>query len=177
MKRMYLYLFILSISVFMGSCIKNERALLLNEIYAEFDATVMNTPITGQIYPVLTRVPVYGAAVVAANPSITRTSGVVKFRVNLVGAQQTTDQVLAYRAVVTPILPAGVVSATIGTHYTITGTITIPANSSYGEAVVTVLNTGISSATSVGVVLELVGNGTVKPRENYKFLGLQISQI
>lgn len=175
MKRI-LFLIVLAFPVFLGSCIKNDPITLAGELYVEFDATVLNTPLTGRTYPVLTRVPAYGAAVVGTNPSITRASGAIRFRVNLVGAQQSTDQVIAFRAVATPTLPAGVAAAASGTHYTITGTITIPANSSFGEATVTVVNPGVSSATPVGLVLELVGNETVKPSENYKFLGIQISQ-
>jgi hypothetical protein len=174
MKRI-LFLIVLAFPVFLGSCIKNDPITLEGEVYVEFDATVLNTPLTGRTYPVLTRVPAYGAAVVGTNPSITRASGAIKFRVNLVGAQQSTDQVITFKAVTAPTLPTGVVAATSGTHYTITGTLTIPANSSFGEATVTVVNPGVSSATPVGLVLELVGNETVKPSENYKFLGVQIS--
>lgn len=175
MKRILFFL-ILAFPVFLGSCIKNSPVTIGNELFVEFDATVMNTPITGQTYPVLSRVPVYGAAVVGTNPAITRASGTVKFRVNLVGAQQSTDQVIAFKAVATPTLPAGVAAAVSGTHYTVTGTITIPANSSFGEATVTIVNPGVSSATPVGLVLELTGNETVKPSANYRFLGIQISQ-
>ena len=177
MKRNFLFLVVLSMSVLLGSsCIKNDL-VTVNDLVVEFDATVYNTPITGQIYPVLTRVPVYGASVVAANPSITRASGSIKFRVNLVGAQQSTDQAIKFKAVATPVLPAGVAAAAASTHYTITGTVVIPANTSFGEAVVTIVNPGVSSATPVGLVLELEGNETVKPSANYKFLGMQISQL
>lgn len=176
MKRILFFL-ILAIPVFLGSCIKNSPVTIGNELYVEFDATVLNTPITGQTYPVLRNVPVYGAAVVpASNPAITRASGTVKFRVNLVGAQQSTDQVIGFKAVATPVLPAGVAAAVSGTHYTVTGTVTIPANSSFGEVTVTIVNPGVSSATPVGLVLELTGNETVKPSANYRFLGIQISQ-
>ena len=176
MKRNFLFLVILSMTVLLGSsCIKNDL-VTVKDLVVEWDATVLNTPLTGQTYPVLTRVPAYGAAVVAANPSITRASGVIKFRVNLVGAQQSTDQSIKFKAVATPVLPAGVAAAATGTHYTITGTVVIPANTSFGEVEVRVVNPGVSSATPVGLVLELEGNETVKPSQNYKFLGMQISQ-
>ena len=177
MKRNFLFLVVLSMSVLLGSsCIKNDL-VTVNDLVVEFDATVLNTPLTGQTYPVLTRVPAYGAAVVGSNPAINRAAGAVKFRVNLVGAQQSTDQSIKFKVVSTPVLPAGVAAAASGTHYTVTGTVVIPANTSYGEAIVTIVNPGVSSATPVGLVLELEGNETVKPSFNYRFLGLQISQL
>jgi hypothetical protein len=159
-----------------SSCIKNDPVTIASNKYVEFDATVLNTPITGQVYPVLTRVPAYGASVVSSNPTISRTSGAVKFRVNLVGPQQPTDQTINYRVVATPSLPSGVSPAVAGTHYNTGTSFVIPANSSFGEITINVVNTGVSSTTPVGLVLELLGNDAVKPSENYKFLGVQISQ-
>jgi len=176
MKRNIISLAVVTTMLFFSSCIKQDLVTIGGDIVAEFDATVLNTPLTGQAYPVLNRVPAYGAAVVSTNPAITRSSGAIKFRVNLVGAQQSSDQTLTFKAVASPVLPAGVAAAVAGTHYTISGTIIIPANKSFGEATINVINPGVSSATPVGLVIELEGNETVKPSQNYKFLGIQISQ-
>lgn len=176
MKRNHLYLFVIALSFFFTSCIKNEGVVFKDKLYVEFDATVLNTPLTGQLYPVLTRVPTYGAAVSPANPSITRASGTIKFRVNLVGAQQSTDQVIKFKAVSGATIPTTAAQADAGTHYSITGNVTIPANKSFGEVEITVINPGVSSTTPRAFVIELEGNGTVLPSENYKRLGIQIAQ-
>jgi hypothetical protein len=176
MKQKFIFLLAIFGTFILSSCTKNDPVTIGSEKYVEFDATVLNTPITGQVYPVLTRVPAYGASVVAANPTISRTSGAVKFRVNLVGVQQATDQTINYRIVASPVLPAGVSPAVAGTHYNTGTSFVIPANSSFGEITINVLNPGVSSTTPVGLVVELLGNDLVKPSENYKFLGVQINQ-
>lgn len=175
MKSRFLYFLLVSALFTVTSCIKNDP-ITVAEPVVEFDATVLNTPLTGKTYPVLTRVPGYGAAVTTTNPSVTRASGTIKFRVNLVGRQQTSDQEIKYKVVTAPTLPAGVAEAVAGTHFSVTGTFTIPANSSFGELVVNVINPGTPSTTPVGLVLELEGGSNAKPSENYKLLGIQISQ-
>jgi hypothetical protein len=176
MKKNIGYAAILFMLVAFTSCIKNDGPTGAALMVAEFDAAVLNTPLTGQKYPVLQRVPKYGAAAAAADPLIARTSGTIKFRVNLVGAQQPTEQTLNIKVVASPILPMGVDPAVAGTHFTVPATMVIPANSSFGEVTVTILDPGVSSATPVGFVIEIEGNGTVKPSENYKLLGVRISQ-
>jgi hypothetical protein len=64
-----------------------------------------------------------------------------------------------------------------GTHFNTTGTVTIPANSSFGEVEVQVLNPGVSSTISRDVVLEILATDNVKPSENDKFLGFRISEL
>jgi hypothetical protein len=108
--------------------------------------------------------------VAAADPLITRASGTIRFRVNLIGAQQTTAQTINYSVV------AASTTAVSGTHFTIPGTLTIPANSSFGEAVINVLNPGVSSATPVNLVLEVTGNSTIKAATELNKIGLVISQ-
>jgi hypothetical protein len=66
-------------------------------------------------------------------------------------------------------------TAVSGTHYTVPATVTIPANTSYGILPVTVLNPGATSG-SVDLVLQIDGNETVKPSENFKKLGIRIAQ-
>jgi hypothetical protein len=178
MKKNIGYAAILFMLVAFTSCIKNDGPTGSAQIVAEFDAAVLNTPLTGQKYPMLQRVPKYGSAVASGttDPAITRTSGNIKFRVNLVGPQQPTDQTLNIKVVASPALGTGVDPAVAGTHFTVPATMVIPANSSYGEVTITIIDPGASSATPVGFVIEIEGNGTVKPSENYKFLGVRISQ-
>jgi len=179
MRKIFLSILMLfSIGALFTSCIKQyDKAIAADTNQIEFDATVWNTPLSGQIYPVLVRVPTYGAAVSSANPSITRASGAIKFRVNFIGAQQSTAQTITYKLVSAPVLPAGVSAAVLGTHFSTSGTCVIPANSSFGEITITVINPGVSSTTPVGLVLELVGNDLIKPSANYRFLGVQVSQL
>jgi Domain of unknown function (DUF4843) len=170
MKRIKNLLLVIPVLLFaMSSCIENPPVVYTGSV-AEFDATVWNAPATGVTYPILTRVAGYGRAVsTTTDPLITRTSGAIKFRVNLVSAQFAADQVLNVSVV------ADKTTAISGTHYTVPATVTIPANSSFGEVTVTVLNPGATSG-SVDLVLQIDGNETVKPNENFKKLGIRIAQ-
>jgi hypothetical protein len=107
----------------------------------------------------------------ATDPLITRASGTIRFRVNLIGAQQATQQTLNFSVVATGT------TAVSGTHFTIPGTIVIPANSSFGEAVVNVINPGVTSATPVTLVLEVTGNSLIKGATELNKIGIQISQL
>lgn len=162
------------------SCIKQNEPLLGSESVVEFDATVLNTPLTGQTYPVLSRVPAYGAAVSNARPAITRTSGEIKFRVNLVGAQSSTDRSIGINVVANPVLPVNSLGESMpaaqeGVHFTVPDQVVIPANSSFGEVTVTILDPGASTG-SRGLVLELTPATSLTPSNNYKYLGISISQ-
>ncbi len=170
MKKLVLSTFILIATLFtMVGCIK-QNTLTIKELQVEFDAASWNARGAGVTWPVLTRVPPYGMPVAAADPLITRASGTIRFRVNLIGAQQSTAQTINYSVV------AASTTAVSGTHFTIPGTITIPANSSFGEAVVNILNPGVSSATPVNLVLEVTGNSLIKPATEINKIGLVISQ-
>lgn len=170
MKRIINLIFVIHVLLFgLSSCIENEPIVFTGSV-AEFDATVWNNPATGLTYPILTRVAGYGRPVsTTADPLITRTSGDIRFRVNLVSAQFDTDQVLNVSVVTDGT------TAVAGTHYTVPTTVTIPANSSFGEVTVTVLNPGASSG-SRDLILQIDGNDTVKPNENFKRLGIRIAQ-
>ena len=160
-----------------SSCIKNAPKLLEDTVI-EFDATVLNTPATGRTYAILTRVPTYGAAVAAANQTITRGSGTIRFRVNIVGPQTSADRTFTYKVadVATNTAPTSTLLAEAGTHYTTPGSFIIAANSSFGEVVINIVNPGTANATPRVLILELVGNPEVPASVNYKFLGIQISQ-
>ena len=169
MRKYFNIIFSLSLVLFFSSCIKNDNQVFTGSL-VEFDATVLNSPAVGKTYPLLTRVPVGGTAVNTGNPSISRTSGLIKFRVNLVGRQRSSDQTINYTVV------AAESTAVSGTHFTTPGSFLIPANSSFGEVTVNVLNTGVSSTTPVDLVLELMNSGDVNASANYRFLGIRIAQ-
>jgi hypothetical protein len=151
-------------------CIKQDN-ILIKELQVEFDAASWNARGAGVTYPIITRLPPYGMPLAATDPLITRASGTIRFRVNLIGAQQATQQTLNFSVVATGT------TAVSGTHFTIPGTIVIPANSSFGEAVVNVINPGVTSATPVTLVLEVTGNSLIKGATELNKIGIQISQL
>jgi hypothetical protein len=86
-----------------------------------------------------------------------------------VGAQRATATAVTYQVVATGT------TAVSGTHFTTTGTATIPANSSFGEVEIQILNPG-STTTSRDLVLELTGAADLPPSANEKGLGIRIAQ-
>lgn len=173
-NKLYIILFGLLSIAFTG-CIENEDPVWTGS-QVEFDAAIYNAPALSKTFPILTRVPGYGRAVNAtatnagaADPVINRTSGTVTVYVNLIGRHLTADQTLALS-----VVPEET-TAVSGVHYTIPAEVTIPANSSVAQVPVTILNPG-PSATPVVLVLQLDGNGTITPSENYKRVGMSIAQ-
>lgn len=160
------------VGMIFSSCIKNDDIIFTGSV-VEFDAAVYNANSTGVTYPILTRLPGYGRAAITsgatADPSITRTSGAIKFRVNLVGRQRSTPQVIG-------VSVDAASTALSGVHYSVPATVTIPANSSFGELTVTVINTGVSSTTARVLVLDLQGNGEIGASANDRRLGISIAQ-
>lgn len=183
MKKLIVYVLMLPL-VFSVGCIKNDHKIFNGQEVVEFDATVLNSPTLGVTFPLMTRVPAYGAAATTSNPLIARTSGVIKFRVNLVGRHSSSNQNMTYKIVTADFssvldIPSGTgarLPAVSGTHFTATGTYMIPAGSSFGEVEITILNPGTSSTTQRYLVIELEGNGTFGASANFKRMGIQISQ-
>lgn len=176
MKKYSFLFYIGLVSLFLTSCIKEEDKTFTGNPVVEFDATVFNSVAVGYTYPILIRATGYGRGVATSDPSITRTSGTVKLRVNLVGAQRSADEVITYRVMTEAVPTAPNVLATSGTHYTTGNTVTIPANSSFGEVTINILNTGVSSTVSTELHLELVGSTNVKASANYKKVAIRIAQ-
>lgn len=181
-KKYNLFLILLLIGS-LSSCLKDNE-IKYEGNFVEMDAAVYTANSAGQTYPIITRLPQYGQPIISANiaatatqpailadPLITRASGTIKFRVNLVGRQKSTATVIGYT-----IFATGT-TAVSGTHYTTGSTISIPANSSYGEIEVQILNTGTSSTTVRDLVLELTGASDLPPSENEKRVGIRISQL
>lgn len=172
MERIKFVAIITLIAFGLSSCFE-ENEPLWKETVVEFDAAVNNAKTGTLTYPRLTRVPKFGKSVVSTgtsqDPVITRTSGQIQFRVNLVGAHRPEDTTLGYTVF------AGETTAVQGVHYNISGSVVIPANESYGLVTVDILNNG-PSATAVDLVLELTGADGVPVSENYKRIGLRIAQ-
>ncbi|KQC01032.1 hypothetical protein [Pedobacter sp. Hv1] len=99
------------------------------------------------------------------------TPGVANVTVQLVGHQSTSPTEISYAIATTG-------TGVNGTDYTIAGTankITIPANSSSANIVVTAIPANIPTGTKT-VVLTLLGNSTIGVSANYKTFTLSITQ-
>jgi hypothetical protein len=170
MKRLFILTSILSI-VLLGSCIKNENPVFESAV-VEFDAAAYNANASGQIFPILTRVPGYGRPASTADPLLSRNSpGIKKFRVNLIGAQLPTPTKVFYQTF------AGT-TATEDVHYKkLSGEVTIPANSSFGEIEIEILNPGANTPATRDLNLLLTGGANgVTSSTNYRIISLRIAQ-
>ena len=169
--RKLLSIVIITAIVLLSSCIKNHLTVWTGA-QVELDAATWNSNAVGLVYPIVKRVPAYGAAVNANNSPtlLTRTTASFQLRVNLVGPQQSQDIPITYR-----VSPEPTNTAVQGVHYAaLSGTGVIPKNSSFGYITITPLNPGATSG-SVVLVIELL-NSTVKVNPNYNKVGLSIAQ-
>ncbi|GAA4320539.1 hypothetical protein [Flaviaesturariibacter amylovorans] len=203
MKRLYLGISSLVLALGLFSCIKEEETLFTDTL-VEFDAAVMNTnnaytpskdTILGRIpdankldsiaFPFLVRQPPIGRAAAAADPAITRTSGNVRLRINLVGATRRTATTVNIAKVpqsgytliglATNLNPNA--EAVEGTHYgPLPTTVTIPADSSFGYLDIPILNTGMASTVARELALRITGATEARPNRNYSYIGIRISQ-
>ena len=176
--RKLLLVFIAFIAFAATSCIENEEIVFKGEL-VELDAATWNANTTGKDYPILSRVPGENRVLLTSDPVISRTSGVIKLRVNLVGAHIDTDQEINYQVVPNESFVSGTTNAqpaVEGTHFRTGRKLTIPANSSFGYIEVEILNPGTALDTQKLIVIELQGNDRVKPSENEKRVGLMIAK-
>ncbi len=172
MKKFGIYFLIISfLSLLISSCIKNEEVLFSDSL-VEMDAATWNANSVGVTYPILTRQPAAGRAsssTFASDSIITRRSGTIRLRVNLVGAHKTTDTEVTYT-----VDPSS--TAIAGTHFTaLPGKVTIPAKSSFGFIEVQILNPGPTTGTR-DLIITLTGGAGVSVNTNYSTVGLRISQ-
>ncbi len=193
MKKI-LSLTIIAATLFLSSCIKNEP-VLLKDIKAEFDATAYNSNAAGLTYPIIGRIPGYGRVANTTDSTLRRLSQTVRIRVNLVGAQSSKPETVGYELFTSPIttfaMPAtiagqtpsaaagalAVTDAVPGTHHaTLSGTLTIPANSSFGFLDLVVINPSATAGSGRFVGLRLNDKGSIKASVNYSQLGLVIDQ-
>jgi len=170
MKRLYIVLFI-AFGISLSGCIKNEEVVFKKNPQVELDAATWNANAAGVNYPILTRIPGYGRAIVTTiDPLLTRGSGMIKLRVNLVGPQLPIDTELTYE------IMESLTTARPTVHYApITGKYIIPANSSFGEITIQLLNP-LTSSTSKDLALQLISGSQIYASENYKVVVLRISQ-
>jgi hypothetical protein len=160
--------FLVFACLFNSSCIEQEFPLFEDSLI-EWDATVMNSPALGKDFPLLLRVPRPTFAISTSDPLITRRTGQLILRVNFVSPQKNNEENFTYRVI------ADETSAVEGVHYNMSGQAIIPANSSFADVQIQILDPG-AGTEPVDLVLELVGNSTVKPSERYKKVGIRISQ-
>jgi hypothetical protein len=174
MKKRLNIIIILCTAIVLGSCTKNELPVYTKAV-VEFDAATWNANSAGRTYPILTRVPGYNRPVATSDPLLTRNSpGIKKFRVNLVGKQFAEPVTLQYDL----FNGNGGSTAVEGKHFKISRTLTIPANSSFGEMEVEILNPGAPPAgqTSVDILLILNSVEGIESSVNYRVLGLRVAQ-
>lgn len=153
MKRLIYIPFIFAILLF-ASCFKDyEERYLFVDNRVEFDAAVIHPNASGRSYPLLT--------------PLENDAGVVRYRVNMTGAQQAQDISLQFRVVpeestaredIDYRLPKG-------------NTYVIPANSSFGWVEIEVLPGGTGSPR---LVLELLPTENIKVMHRYNTIGQQI---
>jgi hypothetical protein len=172
MKKLGISLILVAFISFLGGCIKNEDPVFTAPV-VELDAAAWNANSVGVTYPILTRQPAAGRASSSSQASdsiITRRSGTIQLRVNLVGAQRSTPTNVTFEVDQTAS------TAVAGTHYApLTGTITIPANSSFGFIPIQILNPGPTSG-SKDLIIRLTGGEGVSVSKNYSTVGIRISQ-
>jgi len=170
MRKVNFLITILAAFTFLSCDKLEEDKTVFDGNFVEIDATVLNAPATGKEFPLLTRLPQGGRPVITAqDPLITRLSGTIQLRVNLVTAQRGNAESLTYK-----VIPEET-TAIAGTHYQISGTLQIPANSSFGYIEVQILDPGATSGTK-DLVLELESSSSLKANPNYNKVGIRIAQ-
>lgn len=171
MKRITTFILAIATVSLLGSCVKNELPVFTAPV-AEFDAASWNANSAGVNFPILTRVPGYGRPTAASDPLLTRTSpGIKKFRVNLVGQQLPTE------TEVYVIMNSVTSTAVAGTHYrSFTPVVKIPANSSFGEVEVDILNPGVAGTPKDLELILSSGTNGIKSNPNYNTIRLRIAQ-
>ena len=194
MKKINPFIVILLILVSLSGCIKNEPVILSSK-HAEFDATALNSNAAGLTYPIIGRIPGYGRVSNTLDSTLRRYQQTVRLRVNLVGPQSSQSETVGYEIFTSPVttfsMPATisgqtpsatgavltVTDAVAATHFTaLSGTLTIPANSSFGYLDLPILNAGPTAAAGSFLGLRLNDKGTIKASFNYRELGLVIDQ-
>jgi hypothetical protein len=189
MRKIYL-IFLALITLSVTSCIDNEDTVIKKD-FLEFDAATFNSFGLQKNYPVLSRHQSegnYGRGLTTADAVINRNSGTIRFRVNLVGPHRSTDTQITYSVVpgetyqttnaTTGAIIIDAQPAVQGTHFTTSGTMTIPANSSFGIVEVQILNPGEALETEKLIVLELQGSegANLPANPNYRRIGILINK-
>ena len=146
---------LITVTIGLSSCFKDMKVIYA-DMQVEFQETVVRAPTAGKLYPLI---------------SVNNGVGVQTTRVNLVGPQRPTATEIKVS------LDASNTTALDGTHFKLgnNGTVTIPANSSFGDLSIEILKAPAQAGKTVNLVLKLDGNSTdIKPSENYRYLGYAI---
>ncbi|MCU0353248.1 MAG: hypothetical protein MUD08_05835 [Cytophagales bacterium] len=144
------------------SCFEDIDRTFDEVTLVEFNDPVTRSPAVGVNYPIL---------------SVTRTSGVQRIRINLVGRQLQSpeDLRISIDTAVSRLLGTRTIRAVEGTHFNLNGgTVTMRADTSFAEYQLNILNTTPRRDTSAILVLRLDGNERIRPSENYRRLGFRI---
>ncbi|WP_040481373.1 DUF4843 domain-containing protein [Mariniradius saccharolyticus] len=139
-----------------SSCIEQNYVTWQGAV-VEFQDAVVRTPVAGTANPAYPRI------------TVANTVGTVNLQVNLVAAQRTSDETITYR-----VVPEGT-TAVAGTDFAVSGSLVIPANSSFGTLTVNIPNTGAIGG-AVDVLLELEGNAQIPASQNYKQVQIRITR-
>ncbi len=155
MKKTIKFSLILSLVAILTSCYENPSLIYNGATVVEFDAAVTTAPAAGKTYPLI---------------AVSNGAGVLKTRINLVGAQKSTETVIKVSVL------TDATTATNGTNFKLlTPTVTIPANSSFGEAQIEILTVPAAAGQTRSVVLTLDGDGgNITGSTNFKTLGWTI---
>ncbi len=164
MKKYILVIFIFCL-IIISSCFKEKDQIYdgvggLEKVQVEFQTAITATPAAGQpgglSYPLI---------------AVARNAGIRSQQVNLVGPQRPADTQIRF-------VVDSFTTAVAGTHYRLIGdgAFVIPANSSFGQCQVEVLNPARDSGKFVNLILRLEGNGSdITPSENYKRVAYRIN--
>ena len=152
MKKLF-SLFTLALVLGFSSCIEQNYPVWEGHV-VEFQDAVVRTPLAGQVYPRI---------------SVANTVGTVNLQVNLVGAHRPSDEIITYSVV------SEGTTAAAGKDYVASGTLTIPAGSSFGTLTVNVVNTG-KIGGSVDLLLQVVGNDEIGASANYNKVMVRITR-
>jgi hypothetical protein len=156
MKKILGFVFMAALLLTQTACFQKQDFTFDERTLVEFQETITLTPATGLTYPLI---------------SVNNGAGAVTRRVNLVGRQRTSAETITFTVV------ADASTAVQGVHYNLNGgTFQIPANSSFGDCTINILQAPQGTAgQTVRLVLQLEGNGgDILPNENYKRIGYTI---
>lgn len=152
MKKLF-SLFTLALVLGFSSCIEQNYPVWEDHV-VEFQDAVDRAPAAGLTYPIIT---------------VANTVGTVNLRVNLVGSHRPSDEIITYSVVTDRT------TAAAGRDYVASGTLTIPAGSSFGTLTVNVINTG-KIGGSVDLLLQVVGNDEIGTSANYNKVQIRITR-
>jgi hypothetical protein len=147
--------FLAFLAIGLTACFENPAKIYDGPSVVEFDAAVTTAPAAGRTYPLVT---------------VANGAGKIKTRINLVGPQRPNAESIKV------VVDTQNSTAVAGTHYRLTSeTVSIPANTSFGELEIEILSVPAEAGKTVTLVLMLEGNGTeIKASENFKRLGWNI---